>query len=91
MVDSIPKATGITLTDTSLNLKVGDSTPIHADITPSIASQNPITWTSDHPEFAKVDDNGKITAIAEGVATITATVDDVSATCVVTVTAADTP
>lgn len=91
VVDSMPKATGITLTDTSLDLKVGDSTPIHADITPSIASQNPITWTSDHPEFAEVDDNGKITAIAEGVATITATVDDVSSTCIVTVTAADTP
>lgn len=91
VVDTIPEATNISLTETSISLNVGESVLIHTNIEPNTAKNNIITWTSDHPEFAKVDDNGKITAIAEGVATITATVDDVSATCVVTVTAADTP
>ena len=51
-----------------------------------------MTWTSDNEEVATVDENGLVTAVGEGTATITATANDgsgVSASCVVTVTFID--
>jgi len=44
-----------------------------------------VTWTSDKPEVATVDANGKVTAVAEGEATITAQAGDKTATCKVIV------
>ena len=47
-----------------------------------------IIWTSSDPRIAMVDSNGKVTAISEGVALITATAaddSDVKAVCTVTV------
>lgn len=47
-------------------------------------------WSSDNTEVATVDENGKVTAVAAGTATITVTVQtnsgNLTATCVVTVT-----
>lgn len=47
-------------------------------------------WSSDNTEVATVDENGKVTAVAAGTATITVTVKtnsgDLTTTCVVTVT-----
>ena len=45
-----------------------------------------VTWTSGKESVATVDDNGKVTAVKEGEATITAKVDDKTATCKVKVT-----
>ena len=42
-------------------------------------------WASDNEEVAVVDENGKVTAVAEGTANITATVYGETATCKVTV------
>ncbi len=47
-----------------------------------------VIWTSNDPRIAMVDSNGKVTAISEGVALITATAaddSDVKAVCTVTV------
>ncbi len=44
-----------------------------------------ITWTSSNPEVATVE-NGLVNALTQGTATITVSVGDVSASCVVTVT-----
>ena len=50
-----------------------------ADLTASVlvgdepATSSVITWKSSNESFAKVDDNGKVTAVADGTATITAT------------------
>lgn len=50
-------------------------------------SDKPVTWTSDHSEFATVT-NGVVHAVAVGSATIKATCDGKSDTCAVTVSAA---
>lgn len=49
------------------------------------ASIDGIAFASDAPDVATVDKEGNVTAIADGKATITASVGDVSAECVVTV------
>ena len=54
---------------------------------PSNATNQNVTWSSDKPEVATVDANGKVTAKAAGTATITVTTEDgkKTATCTVTV------
>lgn len=44
-----------------------------------------VSWSSSNASVASVDKNGKVTAKTKGTATITAKVDDVSASCKVTV------
>ena len=44
-----------------------------------------VTWTSSDTTIASVNKNGVITAVSEGKATITATVNGKSASCIVNV------
>ena len=75
----------VTLSSTSLKLYEGDKAVLTADVMPMDATNPKLTWSSDAPEIVYVDQNGEITAISEGPATITATADGVSATCKVVV------
>ncbi len=79
--------TGVTLNPTSLSLFTGQSETLTATVTPNDATNPNVTWSSDKPEVATVDTNGKVTAVGEGEATITVTTTDGSktATCQVTV------
>jgi uncharacterized protein YjdB len=78
--------TGIILSPATLQLNLGQSSTLTAIITPSNATNKNITWTSDHPGAVTVN-NGVVTAVGKGSATITATTEDggKTATCVVTV------
>lgn len=78
--------TGITLSPATLQLNVGQSSTLIATIAPANATNQNITWTSSHPGAATVN-NGVVTAVGKGSATITATTEDggKTATCVVTV------
>ena len=76
-------ATGIALNKETLTLKVGESETLIATLTPENATDN-VSWSSSNETVATVDASGKVTAIAEGNATITAKAGDVSATCEVT-------
>ena len=73
----------ITLTQTSLTLEAYQETTIEYTLK---NVEGTVTWTSSNPTVATVD-NGKISTLKAGTATITAAVGDVSATCEVTVTA----
>lgn len=74
----------LTLDPTSLNLEVGEESTINATVKPETACPN-VTWTSSDDKIANVTD-GKVTAIAAGKATITATsLDGKTATCEVIV------
>ena len=79
--------TGITLLPAQLDLEVGKQQTLNATIAPSNATNQNITWTSSKESVATVD-NGVVTAVAAGKATITVTTEDgeFTATCVVTVT-----
>ena len=80
---------GAALDKTSMNLTAGSTGTLTATINPTDAANKSLTWTSDNEAVATVDENGKVTAVAEGTAHITAkTVDgEKTAVCAVTVTA----
>lgn len=50
-----------------------NTTNFSAVITPSNATNKSIKWSSSNPKVAKVDSNGKVTAVSRGEAIITAT------------------
>ena len=54
-------------------------------VSPWNATDQTVTWTSSNPSVASVDQNGKVTALQEGTAVITAKAGDKTATCSVTV------
>ena len=80
---------GVALDKTSMNLTAGSTGTLTATINPSDAANKSLTWTSDNTAVATVNENGKVTAVAEGTAKITVkTVDgEKTAVCTVTVTA----
>lgn len=78
--------TGVTLDKESIILSVGKNQTLVATVTPENATDKSVTWSSSNTSVATVDQNGKVTALAEGEATITATTKDkgFKATCKVT-------
>ena len=80
---------GVALDKTSMNLTAGSTGTLIATITPENAKNKSLTWTSDKEAVATVDENGKVTAVAEGTAKITVKTADgeKTAVCTVTVTA----
>ena len=80
--------TSVALDNTTLALTVGDAAvQLTATVAPDNATDKTVTWSSDKTSVATVDATGKVTAVAAGTATITATAGDKTATCTVTVTA----
>lgn len=82
------KVEQIALSKTEGVLTVGNSVTVTATVTPDNATNTTINWTSSNEKVATVDSNGKVTAVAAGNATITATSEsdgDVSADYALTV------
>lgn len=81
----------VELSQTEITLEVDGTATLTAAVTPDNATNKTVTWESDKESIATVDKNGKVTAIAQGTAKITATADGKSANCTVTVTAKPVP
>jgi len=77
----------IVLNELDLDLVVGETAELTATIYPQDASDASVTWSSSNTAAATVDD-GLVTAVAEGTATIKASAGGKSASCTVTVSAA---
>ena len=80
-------ATGVTLDKTELSLTEGESATLTATVEPENATDKAIVWTSSDNAVATVE-NGVVTAVKAGTATITAACGSAKAECTVTVTAA---
>ena len=80
------KVDAIELSESEKTVFVGDTFTITATVKPDNAWNRTVTWSSSDPSIATVDENGTVTAIAEGEAIITAeSADGVKAECKVTV------
>lgn len=87
--ERITPVTGITLNKNTTSIVKDETETLTATIAPVNATDKGVTWTSSDESKATVDENGVVTAIAAGSATITATANGDStktATCAVTVT-----
>ncbi len=85
VVNFIP-VTGVTLEQASCELDVGESKTLQATVLPADADDQSMTWASSDPSVVKVEE-GVITALAPGEATVTVYAGNgaFSDTCTVTV------
>lgn len=77
----------VTLSDETVELKVGETKTIKATVLPEDADQKELVWKSTKPSIATVED-GVITAVATGSAVVMATTtdgSDIDAYCIVNV------
>lgn len=79
--------TGVTLNKRTLALKPGENEILMATVSPVTAANKSLRWTSSNTDVATVDANGRVTAMANGMAVITvSTVDGgFTAQCTVTI------
>ncbi|MFL0253352.1 Ig domain-containing protein, partial [Clostridium neuense] len=94
VVDYSTKVSQILLNKQTDELKGGETDILTASIEPNNATNKNIKWKSSDTSIATVDANGKVTAVGNGTAVITASAADGSnanASCSVTVTNAQDP
>ena len=77
-------ATNISLNKNEVTIYTGGGETLIATVEPADTTDS-ISWESDNTGVATVDDTGRITAVAAGVANITVKAGSRSASCVVTV------
>ena len=76
----------IKLSETKINLYVGNTKQLKVSITPSNATNKKIYWSTSNTNVATIDKNGNVKAVGVGTATIRVrTENDVIATCEVNV------
>ena len=75
----------ITLNMVSKTIKVNETILLIAVVSPSNATNQTIQWTSSDNSIASVSSDGLVKGLKEGFATITASADNQSATCAITV------
>ncbi|MDE6288560.1 MAG: Ig-like domain-containing protein [Muribaculaceae bacterium] len=78
----------VTLDRHELTMTVGESETLNATVLPDYAGNQAVVWESSASDVAIVDSNGRVIALAEGTAVITATAADGSGAsdqCTVTV------
>jgi uncharacterized protein YjdB len=68
--------TGVVLDVENLYLILNETATLQATIIPAHASNKNMTWSSDNPNVATVDNTGKVTAVSVGDATITVKTED---------------
>ena len=89
-IESTVNVTGITLDKTEASMIVGGETlTLTPTVLPAEATDKSVTWSSSNEAVATVSNDGVVTAVAAGTATITVTTTDgaKTATCAVTVAA----
>lgn len=87
---SLVKVTGVNLKETNVSLELGKAKQIIHYITPANATNTNVSWMSDNASVVSVN-NGLVTGLAAGTATITVTTADGDFTATCTVTVSDTP
>ena len=84
---AIIPVSSVSLNKSELTLMTGKKETLKVTVEPDEASDKTVTWESDNEDVATVSEDGEVTAVSVGSATITVTATDGSktATCEVTV------
>lgn len=75
-IGQVVPVTGITMEQSSANMIVGDQILLYYDLQPATATNKNVVWSSSNPAVATVDAEGNVTALKNGLATITVTTMD---------------
>lgn len=73
---SAVRVTGVTLNNTTLDLKKGETAVLKAIVTPANAANKMVGWLTSDETVAAISANGTVTAGIAGTATITVSTDD---------------
>lgn len=84
--NELPEVDGITLDQTSLKLSPGGTTTLVATVSPENAYYKSLTWESSDTSVVTVDENGNVTAIKAGNATVTVKTENGEFTASATIT-----
>ncbi len=74
--DPIVYVTGVTLSKDTLNLDSGSSGNLTANVLPGNANNKSVVWSSSDPNVATVDQNGNVTGMSAGNASVSVTTID---------------
>ncbi|HTF22203.1 MAG TPA: putative Ig domain-containing protein [Chryseolinea sp.] len=77
--------TGISVSPSSVNVTLGKSVQVGRTITPANATSRSVSWASSNTAVALVNNDGWVTGVATGTATITASINGFSAQTTATV------
>jgi hypothetical protein len=69
------KVEAVSVKPEAITLAVGATIELEVEVTTTGGASKDVTWSSSDEAVVTVDDNGKVTAIGEGTATVTATSD----------------
>lgn len=75
-VSVVKAVTGVSISDSSLRIEVGDKVKLKATIKPSDATNQTVSWKSSASSIASVSSSGTVTAKKLGTATITVSTAD---------------
>lgn len=87
VTDASPTVSSISLDPTAATIQIGKTQQLTATVTP--AGTSAVNWSSSNAEVATVDQNGLVTGLKAGTATITATATEdsnITATAIISVT-----
>lgn len=81
------KVDSLVLNQEKATMEVGDTLVLVGTVLPDSATGKKVSWSTNKPEVAMVNKEGKVTAIAQGVCTITGTTEggEASRKCTITV------
>ena len=86
--NTVAEVESVTLNEETLSLEVGGTSTLEVTVLPEEATDKSVTWESSDLAVATVE-NGVVTAVAAGTATITAKAGEVSDSCIITVSQPD--
>lgn len=78
--------TAVALDQVNTQLEVGQNVQLNATVLPTNASNKQVTWSVSNSGIVNINQNGTVTAIAPGTATVTATTVDGNKTATSTIT-----
>ena len=77
--------TSVQLSPEAAELEVGETLTLTVTVLPENATDKTVTWSTDNASVATVAEDGTVTAVAQGTATIIAAAGEAKASCVITV------